>query len=86
MTKIGWIGVAVAATITLAPSISMACSVALQSQRAAMGRDPDCYDSNTAAIYGDRAFAGNPPAAWLARQKRKPDSKITKPNATKEKE
>jgi hypothetical protein len=57
----------------MAPSIAMACSAAMQAHNAMMnGKPPDCYDRNTLAIYGPRALTdGEPPAAWLAREKRK---------------
>jgi hypothetical protein len=73
MKETGWIGGAVAATIVMVPSIAMACSAAMQAHNAMMhGKPPDCYDRNTLAIYGPRALTdGKPPAAWLAREKRK---------------
>ena len=48
-----------ATAIPLAPSA--ACSPALAAHRAMMGRPPDCFDSNTAAIFGPRQ-AKKPPA------------------------
>ena len=48
-----------ATVIPLAPS--SACSPALAAHRAMMGRPPDCFDSNTAAIVGPRQ-AKKPPA------------------------
>jgi hypothetical protein len=73
MKRTDWIGGAVAVTIVITPTIATACSAAMQARNAMFNRKPpDCYDRNTLAIYGPRALTeGKPPAAWLAREKRK---------------
>jgi len=67
-TALPWVDVGYLAANGLKSEIS-----AEQRNNAMMnGKPPDCYDRNTLAIYGPRALTeGNPPAAWLAREKRK---------------
>ena len=67
MRGIGWIGLVVAGAMLGAPEPVWACSPALDAHRALMGRSPDCFDSNTAAIYGNQA---RPRKSTGARQKK----------------